>query len=444
MSSDAVRHLKSLKSIRQRCGLLLTHPEFLQNFNVNLGAVDTVVDYIISQIARDYRSPSDIPMHSRWRHFQVSPPSLPMMDRVRILMDEWKSLGMEETVKRLLDLFVISVLLDAGAGDRWSFLPEERWQHPGNRTHRYTRSEALALASLELYCSGAASSTGFGCDAQGLQNLDFDTFQRLLQVDDGNPMVGVQGRFNLLKSLGKVLESQPYFQGKVCRPGNLLDWLLSNGTKLDEKIIVPMEVLWEVVIVGFNDVWPPGRTKFEGEALGDVWPCIAMKKIVESSIKKPDFIYPGTESFVCFHKLSQWLTYSLMEPLKLLNIEFRNSEAMTGLAEYRNGGLFMDCGVLQLKSNSQTETREIPSFNVFDDVVVEWRALTVALLDMVGEKVRSRLGMSIEDLPLVKVLEAGKISFKPGTWKAGREMAAKLRPETKGPPINVISDGTVF
>ena len=53
-----------------------------------------------------------------------------------------------------------------------------------------------------------------------------------------------------------------------------------------------------------------------------------------------------------------------------------------------------------------------------------------------AEQVRQRLGLTEEQLPLVKVLEAG-------TWKAGREIAAKLR-KTKGPPLNIISDGTVF
>jgi hypothetical protein len=102
---------------------------------------------------------------------------------------------------------------------------------------------------------------------------------------------------------------------------------------------------------------------------------------------------------------------------------------MTGLAEYRNGGLFVDYGVLSLKS----QTDGIPRFQVWDHAVVEWRGLTVALLDETGKRVRQALGV---DLPLVKILEAG-------TWKAGREIARSKR-EGCGPPIEIISDGTVF
>ena len=48
---------------------------------------------------------------------------------------------------------------------------------------------------------------------------------------------------------------------------------------------------------------------------------------------------------VPFHKLSQWLTYSLLEPfMETLHLTFDGLELLTGLAEYRNGGLFVDFG----------------------------------------------------------------------------------------------------
>jgi hypothetical protein len=68
--------------------------------------------------------------------------------------------------------------------------------------------------------------------------------------------------------------------------------------------------------------------------------------------------------------------------------------------------------------------------------VVEWRALTVVLLDQIGDRVRTRLNKTPEDLPLIKVLEGG-------TWAAGRRIA-KQRRETGAPPIVIQSDGTVF
>jgi hypothetical protein len=42
----------------------------------------------------------------------------------------------------------------------------------------------------------------------------------------------------------------------------------------------------------------------------------------------------------------------------------------------------------------------------------------------------------VQDLPLAKVLQGG-------TWAAGRQIAADRRPQGR-PPIQIISDGTVF
>ena len=71
-----------------------------------------------------------------------------------------------------------------------------------------------------------------------------------------------------------------------------------------------------------------------------------------------------------------------------------------------------------------------------DTLVVEWRALTVALLDRVAARVRERLGMDVRTLPLASVLQGG-------TWTAGRRIAAELR-AGGGPPLRVASDGTLF
>ena len=132
------------------------------------------------------------------------------------------------------------------------------------------------------------------------------------------------------------------------------------------------------------------------------------------------------------HKLSQWLTYSLVEPLAIGEVTVSNLNALTGLAEYRNGGLCVDLGLLVPKHTGVTELSHLPS----SAVIVEWRALTVVMLDMLGERVRHLLNKSAEELPLIKVLEGG-------TWAAGRRIAKQLSPSGL-PPITFESDGTVF
>jgi hypothetical protein len=177
--------------------------------------------------------------------------------------------------------------------------------------------------------------------------------------------------------------------------------------------------VFEAVLEGFSDIWE-GRVTLANTNMGDVWFHSAL----------PD---RGIGSqLVPFHKLSQWLTYSLLEPLQELGLEITHLDQLTGLSEYRNGGLCVDLGLLQPKHSGVLKEVHLPD----SEVIVEWRALTVILLDRIAATVRQKLGMDAQSLPLVKVLEGG-------TWAAGRKIAAELRPGGT-PPIQIISDGTVF
>lgn len=256
-----------------------------------------------------------------------------------------------------------------------------------------------------------------------------------MQVTKDNPLVGTEGRCNLLRSLGKSLLNNADKFGEEGRPGNLLDYLL----KAFPNKQIEVSFFWRALMDVFLPVWPAGRTLVDGKPLGDIWKC--------------DILQEGKEydNLVPFHKLTQWLAYSLMDPINRLlkcshGIAFKGEETMTGLAEYRNGGLFVDFGVIKLKSqalergmkNAQEQANsDVTCFEPGDQAVVEWRALTVQLLDVLADLIRKKFQWSSEEMPLPKLLEAG-------SWKAGREIAAKLRPKTKGPPISIISDGTLF
>ena len=141
---------------------------------------------------------------------------------------------------------------------------------------------------------------------------------------------------------------------------------------------------------------------------------------------------PGlTRGWVPLHKLSQWLTYSLLEPFEWAGVHVHGVDALTALPEYRNGGLLLDTGVLRLRDPAWAAR----SWDVGEELVVEWRALTVALLDELAPLVRTQLGVDAERLPLACVLEGG-------SWAAGRALAGRLRDGRA--PLSVASDGTVF
>lgn len=287
---------------------------------------------VMTLIKRDYDSPSEIPPHSRWRHFEAG-----SKDRLGKLLKEWEAdnVDLQERVKRILDLFIVSVLLDAGAGPDWKFCPKDEPEAT------YNRSEGLALASLDWFTGGGLSSDPsqpYRVDSVKLKSLTDNDLILAFQVNDSNPLVGIE-RVGLLKRLGQVIEEFEYFSSTdPRRPGNLIDYLQKNTISSTlNKTLISIDTLWEVVMVGLSGVWPSTRTSWNGSSLGDVWPCDAMASINKakgkSGIISKEFI--DSNSLVAFHKLSQWMTYSLLEPLSLIGIQFTGLEKMTGLAEYR-------------------------------------------------------------------------------------------------------------
>src|SRR5258708_19387672 len=127
------------------------------------------------------------------------------------------------------------------------------------------------------------------------------------------------------------------------------------------------------------------------------------------------------------HKLSQWLAYSLIEPLQTSGISVTDIDGLTGLAEYRNGGLFVDTGVLAFRDAAAAQQQH----EVSSPLVVEWRALTVALLDRVADGLRQRLGRDATSMPLAKI-------FQGGTWAPGRPFPP-ARPPHPPPPSHALS-----
>lgn len=252
-------------------------------------------------------------------------------------------------------------------------------------------------------------------DAQKLQAFTEQEFLAGFQVTSENPLVGISGRLKLLQKLGQVLSGSPeMFGNNIPRPGNLVNYLLqkAKNNQLSATIVL------NAVLEGLSNIWS-GRIEINGVNLGDVW-------------KYPPLETTPYSGLVPYHKLSQWLTYSLLEPLQELGLEITDLDILTGLPEYRNGGLCIDLGLLIVKDVDILHS----SYPVESEVIVEWRALTVILLDLIANKVREKLGISASELPLVKILQGG-------TWTAGRKIAAQLR--TGGiPPIQVESDGTVF
>ncbi len=381
--TEDLAYLRTPAAIRDRAEKMLAYVEDGRSawFALDGDGLEAAVQATLAVTRQRFPNPSDIPFHSRWRHFEAGG-----RDRWAALTERLKGMSKEEIARRRMDLAVVSVLLDAGAGPAWSY------REPGTG-ETYARSEGLGVASFHMFANGAFSRDPKGdplrVDAERLAALTPADIAMGFQVRAHNPLTGLEGRAELLRKLGGV---------GLDRPGALFD-IVATGREVKAASILA------AVLDRLSPIWPL--------PMGDVWPHPAI-------------------GLVPFHKLSQWLSYSLVEPLEGAGLKVVELDQLTGLPEYRNGGLFVDAGALRPKQRALLEE----TFAVGDEAIVEWRALTVALLDRIAQHVRVHLGLDAVRLPLVKVLEAG-------TWFAGRRLAADRRPGG-GPPITVASDGTVF
>jgi hypothetical protein len=401
--------LLSAEAVRERAGKMLDIGlrGGLAHFSIDLDRMEAVADAVL-EVTRQAYPTLDIPFHARWRHFVIGG-----ADRwaAKTGAASWPDRAARARAE--FDLAIVSVLLDAGAGPTWRYRGGVTGQSIG-------RSEGLALASLDMFASGAFSADArdpFRVDADVIAQLPLARLQDGFQVTGANPIVGLDGRADLLRRLGQLLAARPdvFALHDRPRPGGLFDRLVAQG---DNGIIAAPAILSEV-LQQLGSIWP-SRLSLAGISLGDCWRHPALRTD------------DATDGLVPLHKLSQWLSYSLIEPLQRAGLEVTNIDGLTGLAEYRNGGLFVDLNVLRLRDPVDTER----AHEVDSALVVEWRALTVALLDLLATRIRARLGRSAGELPLASILEGG-------TWAAGRA-AAFARRADGAPPLKVISDGTVF
>lgn len=401
LSSEQIDYLLSPKAIRDSALRIFNYVQSGQGyFQIHGEKLASTVSYVLDVIKKKYPD-LEIPFHSRWGHFRVGG-----IDRVDLLNSNLKNFDPLEKARVKLDLVITSVLLDAGAGAPWSY-------HEQSSGQNFQRSEGLGVASYYLFLSGALSSDKkvIRADAEGLRNLKQDKLETYFQVTDKNPLLGVEGRLSLLNNLSRALQNKTFF--KDGRPGNILDYLQAKFGST-----IPATGLLRAVLDALGPIWP-GRLAANGVNLGDVWK--------HSQLSKDDM-----DSLVVFHKLSQWMTYSLVEPIEEAGFKVVGAEKLTGLAEYRNGGLIIDSGLIQVKDPAHLQTSWAPD----SDFIIEWRALTIYFLDQIAGEVQKAIGRTSVEFPLAKVLEGG-------TWWAGRFLAKEKRSSGE-PPIQIKSDGTVF
>jgi Protein of unknown function (DUF1688) len=469
--SDLLQGLREPATIRLRCAAITRAVDERRSgfFTIDRSRLDDAAARV-ERLMRARFPSLVIPYHSRWRHFEAGG-----VDRRGELEARLQGHGASERARAMFDLTVVSVLLDAGAGAKWRFNEQQALASTALPVHRqgrddllamldkaitqrvgevspaevitnevtgdakieaaspaaadkqsYSRSEGLGVASFRAFMAGAFSAEKddpLRVDAATLKLIDAAALRAMFQASPSNPLVGLEGRAGLLARLGQALAESAARHGGAARPSRVFDEITQDGSRQQ----VSATELLQALLRAFAPIWAPGNSGsvLKGVKAGDVWPHRF------AGGDTPAGVDPITSGWVPFHKLSQWLAYSLLEPLQWAGVNVTGLEALTGLPEYRNGGLLLDCGVIVPRSPAWLGLTHKPG----DEGIIEWRALTVSLLDELAQRVRQRLGKTAQELPLACILEGG-------TWAAGREIATELRGGS--PPLAIDSDGTVF
>ncbi|RIX85446.1 URC4/urg3 family protein [Acidovorax cavernicola] len=429
--AGAATLLRTTTAIRQRAGALLARARRGESQWFRIGSDDALEDAArtVAEVTRERYPWDTIPYHSRWRHFEAG--GIDRRQQLDALLG--KGIDARQRARAHIDLVLVSVLLDAGAGPTWHYTESATGE-------RFTRSEGLGVASFHAFTSGLFSSDPdhpLQVDAAGLRGLVTERLGDAFQVSEVNPLVGLAGRATLLRRLGEAMSEQPETFGDDGRPAGMFDALVAPfGAATPPTAEITAHQILSLLLETLSRIWPSANaidsiaadgsdsaggigTGDPSLALGDCWR--------HSAVHGPGL----TNGWMPFHKLSQWLTYSLLEPFEWAGVKVRHLDALTALPEYRNGGLLIDSGVIVPRDAAFLSRK----WKAGDEFIVEWRALTVALLDEIAPRVRKVLDRTEEELPLACVLEGG-------TWAAGRVLAQRLR--DGAPPLQIESDGTVF
>jgi hypothetical protein len=403
-----IANLRTAAAVRERCNLVhrFVAEGHSSYFELDEDQLQAVGEYV-AEVTRDAYPDLEIPYHSRWRHFSAGG-----IDRWQKLMQSIRAHAIERA-RMAVDLVTVSVLLDAGAGNVWRYRETESGLS-------LARSEGLAIASLDMFRAGAFSSAAdrpWRVDDAALAQINAASLARHFQVDDANPLVGLEGRAALLRRLAAALAERGDLFGRApARPGNIVDYFTSIS---DESNSISAATVLTTVLESLAAIWPSGLV-LDGIPIGDAGR--------HGAVRTGDV----TDSIVPFHKLSQWLTYSLIEPFATAGLELNRLDELTALPEYRNGGLLIDLGAIRLRPGINAQ---LPH-DVHSELIIEWRALTVALMDRLLDLMRGKLGLG-DVFTLPHMLQGG-------TWSAGRKIARALRPPDGPSPLSVAADGTVF
>lgn len=376
----------------------------LAHFTLDMARLDPLADRVVEEIART-AGEEGAPFHACWRNFAAGG-----HDRWEMLAAYRQWPGVRGMGRAAFDLAFLAALLGAGPGSEWRYREETTGE-------KFSGAEGLAVATLSMFASGLFSADPLDplrADATALARLTDAELADGLQVTDDNPLGGFAGRATLLRRLGETvaLRDDVFAVDEDLRPGCLFDRLIEEA---GDNALEAAGIL-DAVLGAIAPVWPE-RVAIDDIPLGDTWPFSALGD--------------GKAGLVPLHAMAQEIAYSLVEPLIWAGVDVGKFDGLTGIADPAHGALFLEAGVLLPRDRADLSKPHGPA----DAFTVEWRALTVALVDRLADRVRALAGLDADGLPIACVMQGG-------TLPLARKIALE-KPAATELPLGFAADGTV-
>ncbi|MBE7939318.1 DUF1688 family protein [Ramlibacter sp.] len=383
--------LRSTPAIRERAGQLLRRARAGDSrwFTVDDGQAAATADLVVSCVRG--RQP---PLHSIWRAVEAGG-----MNRRGHLDALMGGLPIASKTHALVDFTAVAVFLGGMAARGWRYTEAASGR-------AFEGEQGLAVATLHAFAGGLFSGDPqhpLQADSTGLRALLPAHLAAAFQVTEANALPGLGERATLLRRLGEVMAEQPEVFGDAGRPGGLFDMIVTPfGHGVPHTADVAAHDILSQVLVSLSQLWPAGNTLGE-LALGDCWRHEAVRG------------EGASDGWMPLHERAQWLSYSLLEPFEWAGVKVRDVDLLTALPDPATCGLLLDTGWLRLRDPDMAQEHWRPR----DEIVVEWRALAVALMDELGSTLRERLRLDATHQPLARLLGSAQA--------AGRAQAERLR-----------------
>lgn len=406
----AAATLRTTPTVRERCAQLLARARAGGSawFEIREeAAVTTVNEVVTAARARYPRRP--IPIRSLWRHLEAGGAD-PRGDVHRLMAGQP---GTAWTQARI-DLAVVSWLLALPGAPDWTYTEPS--------SGRVLAGEAaLAVATLHAFHAGLFSSDPerpLQADALGLRAVVTDRLAQALQVHDAPRRSELSRRVIRLRRLGELMAQQPEVFGAQGRPSGVFDLIITPyGHGVPHTADVDAHDILSQLLTCLSGLWPSG-SQIGGVPLGDCWPHPAVQAD------------GPTNGWVPFHTTLQDLTSSLLEPFLWGGAQVHGINSLTAPADRCHATLLLDTGLLRLREPHSTGVE----WSTRDEIVVEWRALTLALMDEIAPRVCASLKQSVTQLPMGCILQAGTVA-------AGQALTQRLR---GGQPVLKVAADTDF